>query len=168
MKKLFIIAALAITSTTVMADDTNWYLGGGIVDSKGQFDDSADQSDISTDSKLLELGYNGEIFGSNVYAGKYDDSREFINDSFVGAEIDAGWKFHLGDNFTIKPYGLVGVEGSENNDPTFKAGVGLMTTFKFLYLDIEVAEQNTDFADSSETTDKFNETSTTATIGFTF
>lgn len=174
-------ATLLITPLSAQADDTNWYIGGGAYESDPEFNTSdSGFSESKTSGKLIEVGYNGEIFGSNLYSAKIDHPNEIFGEYILGAEIDAGWKFHLGDSFTIKPYALIGVQTYDYNDefahshsekPTMKAGAGIMGTWKMLYLDVELVSQYADLGyteSDSQTPLELDEDVATVTFGFTF
>lgn len=167
-------AALSITSISAQADDTNWYVGGGVYESDSELNSSTGEaSDENVSGTLIELGYNGEIFGSNLYGSKLDNTTEVFGEYIIGAEIDAGWKFHLGNSFTIKPYAMLGAQKSEDTDyydgkVAMKVGAGVMTTWKMLYIDLEMATLSTDLEDNSGDSAELDEDVATVTFGLTF
>ncbi|GAD88430.1 hypothetical protein VHA01S_005_00320 [Vibrio halioticoli NBRC 102217] len=169
-----IVSVLALLTSTSVLANTDWYVGGG----------TSHGSNVQGDTAIVELGYNGEIFGGSLYGGKGDsvieqDTPQYNSDDgyFVGTELEAGWKFHLGQDFTIKPYALIGYELQIIDEQaakdllasgTVRYGAGVHSTWKMFYLDVEVAEHRWEADKLEDRFGEYDESVATVTVGFTW
>jgi OmpA-OmpF porin, OOP family len=157
MKKLFAAIAISLVSTAAMAQDTGWYVGGALGQSKAKDFCAGVPAGITCDDTDISLkGMGGYQFTRNVAvefgmtaAGLAEARGPGGTDTIHAAiaEATAVGILPLGDKFSV--FGKVGIytsfverevdtvlvrstENTTNSDLTYGAGVGLAITPKLV------------------------------------